>query len=210
MRRGRNRCCRPILSRSFLQKKPPRFKPNFLTGGVVSTIPPVLYLGKLIELKKQVEGVSQARLQRFLASARRTVRLDGKVSVLLTSNREMRQLNRKFRGKDKPTDVISFPAVDVVSAKFAGDLAISLDIAAANARALGHSTEDELRVLILHGLLHLAGHDHETDSGQMGRKEARLRKLLGLPSSLIARTGGNPAVAAQRTPKRNTRQRRGR
>ena len=62
----------------------------------------------------------------------------------------------------------------------AGDLAISAEIAARNARRLGHSAADELKILILHGLLHLAGHDHETDGGEMARKEARLRRALGL------------------------------
>jgi probable rRNA maturation factor len=110
----------------------------------------------------------------------------------------MRKLNRGFRGKDQPTDVLSFPAIKEVKNKFAGDLAVSLDIAVANARAFGHSTEAELKILILHGLLHLAGYDHETDAGQMARKEARLRHQFGLPSTLIDRTEGKPAVPAKR------------
>lgn len=154
------------------------------------------HLKQVIEIEKQVDGTTTARLARFVAAARRAVRLQGEVSLLLTGNYQMRILNRSFRGKDKPTDVISFPAIDVVRSKFAGDLAISVDIAAANARRLGHSMEDELRVLILHGLLHLAGHDHETDNGEMARKESRLRKLLGLPSALIARTEGNKTSKA--------------
>ena len=165
-------------------------------------------MGKLIELKRQIEGITEARLQRFLSVACRAVRLNGDVSVLLTSNREMRSLNRRFRGKDKPTDVISFPAMDAVCSKFAGDLAISIDMAAANACLLGHSTEDELRVLMLHGLLHLAGYDHESDNGEMARKEARLRKRLGLPSSLIARAEGKSVVLAQRTFKGSAKPRR--
>ena len=169
------------------------------------------FRGKLIELKKQVEGVTEARLLRFLGSAQRAVRLKGDVSVLITSSREMRRLNRVFRGKDKPTDVISFPAVEAVSAQFAGDLAVSLDIAASSARELGHSTEDELRVLLLHGLLHLAGYDHETDDGQMARKESRLRRQLGLPSTLIARMEGKSSVPdKQSRAKRTIKPRRGR
>jgi probable rRNA maturation factor len=143
---------------------------------------------KLITIQKNADGVKETLLTRFAQKARKAVGLKGDVSILLTSNREMRQLNRCFRGKDKPTDVISFPAMEEVFQEFAGDLAISVDIAAANAKHFGHSTQDEIRVLILHGLLHLSGYDHEKDKGEMARKEQRLRSKLGLPSTLIART----------------------
>jgi probable rRNA maturation factor len=146
---------------------------------------------KLITIEKEVEGIKESSLKRFMRKAQRAVGLKGEVSVLLTSNRQMRELNRCFRGKDKSTDVISFPAADVVSHKIAGDLAISVDIAAANAKNFGHTTDEEVRVLILHGLLHLAGYDHETDKGEMARKEESLREMLGLPSNLIARTEGS-------------------
>lgn len=146
----------------------------------------------MIQIEIKTERLNEERLHRFLANARKAVKLNGGVSVLLTSNRVMRRLNLRFRAKNKPTDVLSFPAVDAVAAKFAGDLAISVDIASANAAELGHSLEDEIRVLILHGLLHLAGYDHEVDTGQMARKESRLRAELGLPSSLISRTEGEP------------------
>jgi len=146
----------------------------------------------LIQIDKKLDGLSEPQLRRFLAKARKAIPLYGDVSLLLTSNRQMQQLNRSFRGKNKPTDVLSFPSVDAVAGKFAGDLAISVDIAAANARKLGHNLEDEVRILILHGLLHLAGCDHETDTGQMARKESRLRNQLGLPSNLIARTEQAP------------------
>jgi probable rRNA maturation factor len=145
----------------------------------------------VIEIQKKLDGLTEARVRRFMTTARRAVRLKGDVSLLLTTSRRMRVLNRSFRGQDKATDVISFPAAGVVADKLAGDLAISVDIAAANARRLGHSTEDEVRVLILHGLLHLAGYDHETDQGEMARRESRLRDQLGLPSALIARTEDN-------------------
>jgi probable rRNA maturation factor len=148
----------------------------------------------VLTIEKPLDGLNEAKLRRFLNHARKAVRLRGDISVLLTSNRQMRRLNHYFRGQDKPTDVISFPAVEAVSAKFVGDLAISVDIAKANARQLGHSVEDEVRVLILHGLLHLAGYDHEVDAGEMARKESRLRKQLGLPSALIARTEGKSTL----------------
>lgn len=105
-------------------------------------------------------------------------------------------LNARFRGKRMATDVLSFPGPKAVN-DCAGDIAISLDIATRNARSLGHSVGDEVRILVLHGLLHLAGYDHEDDNGEMARREKTLRKKLGLPSGLIersethkARTGG--------------------
>ena len=108
---------------------------------------------------------------------------------MLTVNEHMRRLNRQFRHKDKPTDVLSFPSdLSVKSyAKCAGDLAISIEIARQNAQRLGHSLEEELKVLMLHGVLHLAGYDHESDDGEMARTEEGLRRKLGLPTGLIAR-----------------------
>ena len=99
----------------------------------------------------------------------------------------MRRLNSCFRGKNQPTDVLSFPA-DASAKVFAGDIAISLDIAERNARLLGHSAADEIRVLILHGMLHIAGYDHENDEGEMANKEIVLRRRFGLPTSLIERS----------------------
>ena len=92
----------------------------------------------------------------------------------------------QFRGKDYATDVLSFPA-EPSDARHLGDLAISTLRARAQAREFGHSTEDELRILMLHGVLHLLGHDHETDRGRMARVESRWRKELGLPNGLIER-----------------------
>lgn len=124
-------------------------------------------------------------LEQFAERARRATRLSGEVNILITSDSELRRLNRAFRHKNKPTDVLSFPAT---SSGVAGDIAISADTAARNSRALGHPLKDELKVLILHGMLHLAGHDHEIDNGQMARKETLLRGKLGLPLGLIERT----------------------
>lgn len=97
----------------------------------------------------------------------------------------MRRLNREFRGKHKSTDVLSFPAAR--NGKLAGDIAISRDIARQNAKILGHSLGEEVKILLLHGLLHLAGHDHETDDGEMAELEQRLRARLKLPRGLIER-----------------------
>jgi probable rRNA maturation factor len=136
---------------------------------------------------------SARTLGRFLAEARSTVRLRGQVSVLLTTDRKIRRLNRQFRGKDKPTDVLSFPAPEAVSREIAGDLAVSVPTALRQAREQGHPLGVELKVLILHGLLHLAGFDHERDNGEMARRERLLRGRLGLPQGLIERSNAGAA-----------------
>lgn len=124
----------------------------------------------------------------FLQQACEAAKVKGEVSVLLTGDAQIRRLNRQFRGKNKPTDVLSFPAPEVQSEVVAGDLAISVETAARQATEPGHALAIELQVLILHGVLHLAGYDHETDSGQMARREALLRRRLGLEAGLIERT----------------------
>jgi len=111
----------------------------------------------------------------------------GAVSVLVTGSRELQELNRRFRRKNKPTDVLSFPAATELAAEFAGDVAISAEIARQNARRLGHTAAEEIRILVLPGMLHLAVYDHALDNVEMERKEARLRKSLGLPVGLIER-----------------------
>lgn len=126
-------------------------------------------------------------LNHFLRQAQAAVRLHGQVSVLLTSDKAIRKLNRQFRGKNKVTDVLSFPAQVQGPEKIAGDLAISVPAALRQAAAYGHALRTELKVLMLHGLLHLAGYDHETDEGQMARRERVLRGRLGLPVGLIER-----------------------
>jgi probable rRNA maturation factor len=138
---------------------------------------------------------STRTLARFLALAQAAIRLRGRVSVLLTTDKAIRRLNRQFRGLDKSTDALSFPAEATIQKreKIAGDLAISVPTAHRQAAEQGHSVSVEIKVLILHGLLHLAGYDHETDSGQMARRERRLRAQLGLPQGLIERTESKPA-----------------
>jgi len=104
-----------------------------------------------------------------------------RIVCLLTGDRQLRSLNRQFRGKNCPTDVLSFPGDG------GGEIAISLDRAAAQAREHKHTIFDEIRILMLHGVLHLRGMDHETDGGEMARAEMRWRKRLGLPTGLIER-----------------------
>ncbi len=127
-------------------------------------------------------------LARFLTEAQTVVRLRGEVTVLLTTDAAMRDLNRRFRRKNKPTDVLSFPAANLIQSEEKGDLAISVERALKQSAEQGHALAVEIKVLILHGLLHLAGYDHETDSGQMQRRERSLRAKLCLPQGLIERT----------------------
>lgn len=127
-------------------------------------------------------------LVRFLREAQGALKLRGEVSILLTSDKTMRRLNRQFRNRDKTTDVLSFPAEIQGPERIAGDLAISLPAARRQSEERGHALGVEMRVLILHGLLHLAGYDHETDDGEMARREQRLRAKLGLPHGLIERS----------------------
>ena len=134
-----------------------------------------------------IPAIQKPALTRFLNRARTAIGLTGQVDVLLTSDAELKTLNRAYRGKNKPTDVLSFPTPPEISATHAGDLAISLDTAARQASSFGHSLDAEVKILLLHGLLHLAGEDHETDSGEMAAREAQLRSILGLPNSLIHR-----------------------
>jgi probable rRNA maturation factor len=143
--------------------------------------------------------IKTAGLQHFLRAAQRAVGISGEVNVLIASNAKMRRLNRDFRGKDKPTDVLSFPAAKNGKNQLAGDIAISREIAQENARSLGHSFESEVKVLLLHGLLHLAGYDHQSDKGKMARLEHMLRAKLRLPTGLIERaTAAKAAVEGRR------------
>lgn len=140
--------------------------------------------------------LSRPSLTRFLNRARSLVGLAAPVSVLLSTDAELKRLNRTFRGKNKPTDVLSFPADAIpglpAAHQHAGDLAISLETAARQAERFGHDLQGELKILILHGLLHLAGLDHETDAGEMAARELDLRTRLRLPNGLIDRTAAGP------------------
>jgi len=138
-------------------------------------------------------------LGEFLSRARRVLRLPAEsVTVCLVTNSEMARWNRAYRGKKGATDVLSFPANEeetkrkkprtsgyrflspTASASFLGDIAIAPMVARRNARRFGRTFGEEMRILILHGMLHLMGYDHETDTGQMDRRENRLRRALGL------------------------------
>ncbi|MGA7706797.1 MAG: rRNA maturation RNase YbeY, partial [Acidobacteriaceae bacterium] len=147
-------------------------------------------------------------LRPFLRRARKAVPVAGQVPVLLTSDSAIKRLNGKFRGKHHPTDVISFPALEMPAQPsksgqrpahppVAGDLAISIDAAARQAQRFGHPVIAELKILMLHGLLHLAGYDHETDAGEMASREDQLRRRFRLPATLIARTVAPPTSSGK-------------
>jgi probable rRNA maturation factor len=142
-----------------------------------------------------------ATLNRFLREAQEAVRLRGEVSVLLTTDKAIRKLNREFRGKNKATDVLSFPAEGPAAGGLAGDLAISVDTARRQAAEQGHALTCELKILMLHGLLHLAGYDHETDDGKMADREGLLRARFGLPLGLIERAEESGVRKTARRPK---------
>ena len=123
--------------------------------------------------------VRRTPLREFLSALAKRAARGRAITCLITTDAELRRLNKQFRGKNYAADVLSFPP---------DEMAISLDRAAEQARELGHSLDEELRILMLHGVLHLSGMDHESDSGEMRRAETRWRKRLGLPSGLIERT----------------------
>ncbi len=119
-----------------------------------------------------------ARLRRVLMGAAAALRVEGELALVLAGDRLVRRLNRDYRHKDRPTDVLSFPGEGGEGGL--GDIVISVETAERNARGLGRSLPQELDVLALHGFLHVLGHDHETDGGTMQRLETRLRRRLGV------------------------------
>ncbi|MGH9591110.1 MAG: rRNA maturation RNase YbeY [Terracidiphilus sp.] len=147
-------------------------------------------------------------MARFLAAAQAAIELRGQVSVLLTTDAEIRRLNRTYRGIDRPTDVLSFSAADSLACeeRVAGDLAISFPMARRQAARYGHSALAEVKILMLHGLLHLAGFDHHLDNGEMNHRERLLRARLGLPHGLIERAENDSVPPRnRRTPARSSR-----
>jgi len=110
------------------------------------------------------------------------------IELIITNNEDIKQLNRDHRGKDSPTDVLSFPLEQYSDNMPLGSIIISADYVIAKSQELGHSTQDELSLLFIHGLLHLLGYDHEIDSGEMRDKEEEMIAQFNLPKSLIVRT----------------------
>lgn len=111
------------------------------------------------------------------------------IELLLTDDNEISQINREFRGIDKATDVLSFPSEPFPNAPL-GSIIISVDKVQCVAEELGHSPDDEIALLFIHGILHLLGYDHEVDSGEMRERERELVNEFNLPLSLIVRMQG--------------------
>ena len=141
--------------------------------------------GSSVTFRRPPATLRQTTIVNFARLLQREVAKQRAFDTLITGDTELRRLNRDFRGKDYATDVLSFPAENGTS--FLGDIAISLGRARAQAREFGHPIESEVQILMLHGVLHLLGYDHETDTGAMARAEKRWRGKLGLPNGLIER-----------------------
>lgn len=158
----------------------------------------------MVILRKKIAGLNAATLQKFVSRASRALKLPGTVNVLVTNSGEVHSFNRDFRKLDKPTDVLSFPSAVLPVNRgrhIAGEIVISGDIARENAGRLGHPVANEIKILALHGLLHIAGYDHERDSGQMAALEKRLRLQLKLEPGLIERAlVREKPFAAKRSP----------
>ena len=172
--------------------------------------------GSSVTFRRVPASLRRAAIERFARKLQKEVVKSRPFDTLITGDAELRRLNRDFRGKDYPTDVLSFPTAWQAEAcptkammghasacqrplpgaflhsfpgsgRFLGDIAISLGRARTQAREFGHTVEQEVQILMLHGVLHLSGHDHDTDSGAMARAEKRWRAKLGLPNGLIER-----------------------
>lgn len=142
----------------------------------------------MVLMRRAPSGLRRAPLEAFAHRLRERVTAGRRFQCLITDDGELQRLNREFLGNDYPTDVLSFPAAESERTPAGlGEVAISYQRARGQARAFGHSVSNEIRILMLHGVLHLMGMDHERDHGDMARAEAAWRHKLGLPTSLIER-----------------------
>lgn len=132
----------------------------------------------LVVFRRVPATLDREEIERFAQLISDRLRVE--FTSVITGDSELRRLNRRFRGKDYATDVLSFTG--------SSELVISHQRARAQAKEFGHPFADEIKVLMLHGVLHLLGMDHESDTGEMARREALWRRKLGLPSGLIARS----------------------
>jgi probable rRNA maturation factor len=139
--------------------------------------------GSSVTFRRVPATLRRPAIERFARRLQKEVAAGAPFDTLITGDAELRRLNRDFRKKDYATDVLSFPS----GGSGLGDLAISLGRARAQSREFGHTIEQEISILMLHGVLHLLGHDHEIDRGKMARLEKRWRAKLGLPTGLIER-----------------------
>lgn len=139
---------------------------------------------QLVFFRRAPSGLCRPALQRFGEALCRRVTGRRAFHCLITDDRELRRLNARFLGRNYATDVLSFPDG---AGPLLGEIAISGQRARAQAREYGHSADEEIQILMLHGALHLLGMDHERDRGRMARSETLWRRKLGLPRGLIER-----------------------
>jgi len=142
----------------------------------------------LIELDNQTSlNIDKEVLEKIAQSL-----TNREIELIITDNAGIQKLNREYRDKDKPTDVLSFPLETPFTEQSVfdiplGTIVISADLVREKAKSYGHTEQNELKLLFIHGLLHLLGYDHETDDGEMRQKEREIIEAFGLPSSLIIR-----------------------
>jgi probable rRNA maturation factor len=138
--------------------------------------------GMTIDVSGKAPGVSRSELRAWARAALRHLQLtQAELSLALVADATIHALNRRYRGKDKPTDVLAFPLADEVQPSLLGDVVISVETASRQARRRGHPLREELQVLLVHGILHLAGYDHEvsrSEAVRMRRKERGIIRAL--------------------------------
>lgn len=148
---------------------------------------------KIVLFRRTPRSLPRARVRHLAERLRREVAGNRRFTCLLTDDRELLRLNREFLNRDYPADVLSFPEPEAEEPAAGGaepplgEIAISVERAREQAEERGHTWEEEIGILMLHGLLHLLGMDHAKDKGRMARAETRWRKKLGLPHGLIER-----------------------
>ncbi|HUQ94061.1 MAG TPA: rRNA maturation RNase YbeY [Bryobacteraceae bacterium] len=141
--------------------------------------------GSSIVFEYSPKSLDRKRVRAFYRRLTSELTAPSVFNCLLSKDARLQQLNRDFLNHDYPTDVLSFPSR---STSFIGELAISLDRAAEQAKSFRHPLETEIEILMLHGALHLLGMDHEMDHGRMARAESAWRRKLNLPLTLIQRS----------------------
>jgi len=148
-----------------------------------------------IGISGRVPGVSRAELRQWMRTVLRHLdQRQAELSLALVTDREIHSLNRQYRGKDKPTDVLSFPLADALQPSLLGDVVISVATAARQAQRRGHSLREELQTLLIHGIIHLLGYDHEVSRSEairMHRKEREVRIILANRGWRIGATAAN-------------------
>jgi probable rRNA maturation factor len=143
----------------------------------------------IISFMIEIDNRTSLKIDEDILNSIASTLTDKEIELIITSNEEIKEINKEYRDINKDTDVLSFPYEEMPMAPL-GSIVISSWHVETKAKELKHSTDDELALLFIHGLLHLLGYDHEVDNGEMRKKEEALIKEFNLPSSLIVRTQG--------------------